>query len=897
MESWIEPERVRMPSFQEDGLVRQGVLETMEPLGTRPKPAMIKKLTGMGREGSPTSSTRGGKSGGKKIVLKRKNGASVGSSSTPSAGSALAGSDLLPRTQSPTPSTVATPQPVHSPSSMPAHAVLPELSPPPQSLTARENGSSPAPTLNVEQLETPAPQPLSDPIPDQRDRFPDSTPEPRVILQVQLNSRNSPAAHQQSSSLNPHLLPPASSPNLFLPDPIKQSIEELPSLANLPASPRSAQSIASTYDSDDYFKRESSIQSTSQVSMPPKRAASVAATERPRSVSEVPDTQKDHTASGPPAHPGAQMQQPIQPSFGPHYTGAELSRIEQQKIVVQKGVEHAVAEAKKYHHYVEAYALRLAFNHNQNNGRFLLQTEAMQKQLITKEAAGDWARKLQPYMEEGAKEHTALKHFVPEAATDLSVIEAHQPQAAPYAHLVSIDLSEVRSLKRKRAQPGTTEASESHTEVRSTEETTGDHSETLATLQKHVVAGHSLAAQAAEREEAEAERVATPPRKRQKTQRDSSKVHKASTSSTTRNMNGTTPKSAPQPPRRAGSNVSNASSALSSVPSEISEASGENLTEAAQPAEADKKEKKKKKNRKIQGSTLEQAKVQEGGHGAQQQQQDQMQEGGFEGPGDGSRRVNGGTSAKPITEEGPRRLPARRARGSVNPEGYYPRDPFSNPHTNSHSNSHPQSTTSSNQPNHNPNTTNADAMSIDGQPASTNGAAAAHSNQPTKKSKRGMPDFTPKYRLDDEDQGARLRAHSRNITQKLTDDARKASSDGAEDLQDVEDSFIRRSARAPSPPERPSSSASSLTSVPQEEVDDLELELETRPAAQKDRAAPGNARPTRACKRAFDEVEDDATPFSQDFGGGAGPSTGAGSRAETPRPAKRQKGTRRLKQS
>ncbi|ROV89256.1 hypothetical protein VSDG_09074 [Cytospora chrysosperma] len=98
MEAWIEPERARLASFQEDGLVRQGVLETMEPLGARPKPAVFKKLfgasspfhregsaavasanastsAGAGQDGGGASTPGTRKSGTKRIiVLKRKNG-------------------------------------------------------------------------------------------------------------------------------------------------------------------------------------------------------------------------------------------------------------------------------------------------------------------------------------------------------------------------------------------------------------------------------------------------------------------------------------------------------------------------------------------------------------------------------------------------------------------------------------------------------------------------------------------------------------------------------------------------------------------------------------------------------------------------------------------------------
>lgn len=893
MESWIEPERARMPSFQEHGLLRQGVLETMEPLGTRPKPAMIKKLAGMGREASPTPPANGGKLGGRKIVLKRKK-ESTEDNGTP--GPVPPTSDLPSRTQSPTPSTaVATPQLGASPTSTPAPATLPD-SLPLQEPVAGEQVTSPTPARKLNLLNIPTLEPFSDPMSDQTelnleqsDRLPDITPEPRLVSQSRLNSRNSPSKHQ-SLSLDPRLSTTASSlspPNPYLPDAVKPSIEGLSLVPNLPASPRSVRSIPSIYDSDDSFKRESSLVSVSQLSIPPKHITGV------KSTKQLPLDSAVFSAG----HGDRQQQGLDQTQLGLQYSEAELARIIEQKIVVKSAIEYGVAEALKHHQYVDAYALRLAYDHNQDDARFLLQTEAVAKQLITKEAAGEWALKIQPYKIEGSKDHTALEYFVPEAKTDKSIIETHKPQRASYAHLVSIDLSEVRNPKLQRAHLLLAMASEIPIDNQDGQKhpQRQDANRKQGTVQQHVGDNHSLKTEA-EPDEAEAERVATPPRKRQKIQHDSSTGRKAAASTMrTMDANGLAAAASPLKRRpRAGSHASDVSSALSSVPSDILEDSDVEAFEAFEATQPSKG-----------GSALQAAKQSVQNKAAKSSMQVQQGQ-TVDTPADARPVESGGTSpvpaaarAQPISDDGPRRLPARRARATVNPEGYYPRDPFSNSHISQPPPPPPPHSTTTSHPPPTTNTTTTsdgplDLISIDQKAASRTSfttTTSSHLRHPTKKSKRGMPDFTPQYRLDDGDSDDTLRAEIRARTQTLTAAVRTKS-------------FVRGGpASALSPPEHPASPASSaLSSVPDVDVSDtlegeLETEIDASFTAQKGRPSHGNARSTRANKRSFDEIEDDATPFSQDFGVEAGPSRATGSRAATPRPAKRQKGTRRVKQS
>lgn len=838
MESWIEPERARLTSFQEDGLLRQGVLETMEPLGTRPKPSMIRKLVGIAQDGSPTPSARvaGGK---KKIVLKRKKVESSAPGSSPPA-STVADVATPQAVVSPTTSTMEETQGQHADSSK---------DPPKDDIchAARELSSRGHPLFQSKRSEpgTPAPATMAESLPlpliAQQTSSPTPTPTPKV------EQPDSPT------------FPPLSDPPLF-PDPLKQSIEEL-RLPDLPTTPRSVRSIASTYDSeDDYFKRESSVQSTSQLSMPSKRAVGAAAVDRLRSASAIPDLDHLLAASDPSAGPAAQVQQQL----GPHYTRKELTRIIRQKEQVSHAVDGSVDLALECHHYADAYALRLAYTHNQDNARFLLQAEALYKQLITGEALVEWALTLKPYKDEGDRDYTALKFFVPEALTDPNFdFEAHKPLGAPYGHLLLIDVTQVRELNQKRKRGvASQEQSQSAGQQRKGEGEIEGHSVQSLDTQVEV-------------DEAEPERVATPPRKRQKTQqRDSSTVRKASTPfasararTRARNMNGGSKGAASplRPKTRAGSDVSDISS-LSSIRtmSPIHEF-GRSAAEAAQPSEA----------QNLAGGTA----VEEEPDDVQMQNSAGDESGASGGLGVDA---EADTTANCSTSSGLRRAPARSTR-NARPNYYIPA-PTEDPVSNSLShNSHVQSNNISQ-----PKTTNSNS---DKQQHSHHDAAtttttpplppiSSHSaqlNQAAKKSKKGMPDFASQGQGAVDDRRWRARAETERITKEL----RTESFTRSEPLRDA------------SPPERPetASSSSSLSSVP--DVEGLVLGQE--PVAQKGRGS--SARATRANKRTHDEVEDDATPFSLDFGNNAGTDTGATSRAVTPRPAKKAKTTRRVKQS
>lgn len=868
MENWIEPERVRMPSFQEHGLVRQGVLETMEPLGTIPKPAMIKKLAGIGREGSPTtSSARGGK---KKIILKRKNGASMGNSSAGAstvagggasagpASSALGVPELLSGTQSPTPSTVATPQAGTSPTPAP----VPEHS---SASTILQHSPS-TPTAKAEHLETSALIPLSD-------AMSEMTPELRLDPATEPAPSSPPTNVLWENLHRDELRPPASTLDSFPSDPIKESIEGNAS-RDSPGTPQSVHSSASTYDSvtDEYYKRGTSIPGRSLFGALDRQGD--ASLEGARSLLHI-EADEDAAASSTRA-----QQRVLQPSLGPWYTEAELTRVLQQKEVIKTAIEYGVAEAIKHHCYVDAYALRVAYDENQDNARFLLQTEAVYRQMATGEAAGEWARTLQPYKSQGMENHKALKYFVPEAEGDKDFdFETHKPQQAPYLHLISIDMREVRNPRRGRATPAAA--------ANNASEVPNHIHEDQSTVPLQASETHSHEAHAQPDEAEQPERVATPPRKRQKTQtqtRDSSRARKASTPSAAaaRAMDTATRGKLPVSPEprnvRAGSNISDVSSLSSARSITPVEEAEEKTGQTAQPSG---------------GLKANRASMQQKGQGVSDLQN---QVGDYSGLGV---QVSGTNTApteqaaapvQPITEAPTRRLPARKARDNLARNAYLVLPPeldavSNNPNLNSHSRSHSSNNTNLANTNHDPDTMSlGKSQQNSGQDSAPTNHSSSKSQQPSKRSQRGLPDYAPANKLDPADDKMLKRAAARRRTQELT-----------EKIRSNKPSFIRgESTHASSPPERPGSSSSELSSVP--EVEELEMELAH--VAQPKKGSASGARATRSNKRGHDEVDDVHTPFSEDFGVEAGASTGGPSRAVTPRPQKKQKKeVRRFKQS
>lgn len=779
MENWIEPERVRLTSFQEDGLIRQGVLETMEPLGTRPKPAMIKKLVGIGREASPTASARG-KLTGKKIVLKRKS-----AHTTPGAAGSAA-PEPLSGTQSPTPApstTVATPQTATSPITTPTMPNLP-LSSPTTKVALSNNTTSKAPIVPVSSTTTAIPS-----------------------------------------------LPPAALSTTPLTEPVKQSIEDLSSLQNnLPTTPRS---IASTYDSDEYCRRESSLPSLPQLDVHSKL----------ENVAPEEQTPQQTTA---------------QRRTGPVYIASELARIVEHKDVVKTAVAKGVEEALRHFQYVDAWALQFMYDDKEEDTRFLLLTEAVFTQTATPQALGEWARELHAFKLLGMKGNAAVRHFVPEVRTD-KTFKPTKALPAEYGNLITMDLTKVRDPNNYKLQSSSTEAE-------------GGVSQTEAEA------------------EAEHERVATPPRKRQKTSRRESPVARKAPNSATRvsamkgvdinrgSSNNKVAESLMRPRQRSmseDSDLSSLSSLASLSPSpEPASWAVEKKTSETVAAAADDDDDLQMIHKPLSKAIAEDVAAASVTNGTSKAAADEA-----------------ATPAQPIAG-GRRRAPARARRGGPNnlaPEpGPVPRPSPGpgGPNFTSKSKAKPNSNLDSRNPSPDLSTTQPHSDNI----TNINNFITTTTQPPSKRSKRGMPNFDPQFSLEQGDEGTVRRRMARNTTLRLTQEARVKG-----------DSFVRNTTiNAPSPPERPASSQSSLSSL--SALDD-EPVFDDHPTpeivAPVTRVAPASARATRSAKRTHDDAEDEATPFSLDFPVEAGLNTATtSSRAGTPRPNKKQRtGGRRLKLS
>ncbi|KAI3395517.1 hypothetical protein diail_1234 [Diaporthe ilicicola] len=864
MEAWIEPERVRLASFQEDGLVRQGVLETMEPLGTRPKPAMFRKLMGAsspfhvggasgGREGSLgqdggalTAGVR--KNGGKRIVLKRKNGGVAANNSSN-------GRFDLSGTQSPTPSTaVATPQP----SSTPAPELEPELEPEPEpregaeGRTEADSEPEPGPALPPLQDSSPTPtassaaaqHQASASIPSTSDIIqPESEDQPTSELTPTPQSHTLPASHSSPtprrvfhSSHSPShnaqpippslpplpqpalttrsaLFPPAYSSNPFLPDPVKQSIEDLPSFSSshVPTTPRS---VASLNDIDDtFFKRESSAQSASIFEMAPKARAHSAAPEQTNSAAQQ---------SGP------QRPAQHQPSDGPHYTASELERIIAQKDVVEKTFDIAVEEALQHYQYDAAYALRKLYEEYENNARFLLLAESVFRQTASSESLFQFLLYLNPKKAEGNKDMTAVKYFEAEARENKDYVP-HLPEPAPYRDLITLDLSRLQDLvdnHRKRKRDEDNSADEA------TDESNSRREQALQSPGQPEVEPETA--------EVEPEPVATPPHpsKRQKLQtREPStgrsagrKTASASASaSASRGMDG-----------RANASPSRRKTRSGSVASDSSLSTAKSLSPPLSPPQEVDEDKQMQDVGDADAAAAAAAVV---SNDAELPSSAGAPNPNGAGPGPGP-------ELQPIAAR-PRRAPPRGRR-----------QPIANAASESNANNASQ------------------------QPAASNipvSDAPGPGTQRSRNPRRGAPDFTPTQRLSDDDLTTSRRRAARETTHRLTTDARFKDDSHVRD-EPMPGSLLREQ-----------SAQSDLSSLP--DVEEPEPEPEPEPAAAAH--AGRGARATRAAKRQHEDGEgDDAASTSPDFAPHAEPSTGVTSRATTPvRPAKRARTGPRLKVS
>ncbi|KKY37827.1 putative phd finger domain protein [Diaporthe ampelina] len=528
--------------------------------------------------------------------------------------------------------------------------------------------------------------------------------------------------------------------------------------------------------------------------------------------------------TSPAAQPSA-SESPAQPQRrnGPHYTESELERIVAQKEVVAKTFDAAVDEALEHHNYAVAYALRTLYEELQDNARFLLLSESIFRQTASGDSVLTFGLYINPRIVEGSKDGTAIKYFEAEACENTEYVP-HPPQPAPYRDLVTLDLSRLQELadnkKRKRDEDNSADET--------TDEAGHQPQKELQNPGK-AEAGPDTA-------EVEPESVATPPHpsKRQKLQTREpsagrSAGRKTASASASRGMKGRTNASPLRRKTRSGSVASDSSLSTAkslspplSPPQEVDEdkpTHGIGDVPAAAAAAA------------VSAADADADAVAAGETGA---------------PNPNGAEPGPGTKLQPIAAR-PRRAPARGRR-------------------NANASSEPNANNAGQQ--------NA-ALTI---PV---GDAPGPGSQRSRNPRRGAPDFTPTQKLSEDDLAATRRRAAREMTHRLTNDARS------------KDDSHARAEPMPGSHVRELSPQSDLSSVP--DVEEPEPDPQPSPPAITGRGA----RATRAAKRQHEEGDgDDAAPTSPDFAPNAEPSTGMTSRAATPvRPAKRVRTGPRLKVS
>lgn len=873
MEAWIEPERARLASYQEDGLLRQGVLETMEPLGTRPKPAMFRKLLGAsspfhgggasgardgssGQDGS-ASTTGPRKNGGKRIVLKRKNAGAAGDNSSN-------GRLDVSGTQSPTPSTaVATPQPSSTPAPEAAPGAEPELEHPEASAAAADtradanSETEPEPEQDLE-LEPALPllkknsspchtafaaatkhrasasiPPTSDIIQPEPDDQPTSELTPTPLLHSESVLRSSPTPRRRVSQSSPspshhsqsipHSLPPLTQPALAsgsaLFPPTYSSNPFLPdpvkqSIEDLPSfssshQPTTPRSVASFNDIDDTFFKRESSAQSASI------------------LEMAPKTRAKSAAPEQATSPAAQSsapQSPAQPQRreGPHYTEPELQRIVAQKEVVEKAFDAAVDEAFQQHRYDVAYAYRILYEEYQDNARFLLLAESMFRQTASATSVFQFGLYLKPKLAEGNKDGTAIKYFEAEEHEDKEYVP-HTPQPGPYRDLVTLDLSRLQDLadnkKRKR--------DEDNSANETTDENDLQHQKELQSADQAEAEPDTA--------EIEPEAVATPPHpsKRQKLQtrepstgRSAGRKTASASASATRGMNG-----------RANASPSRRKTRSGSVASDSSLSTAKSLSPPLSPPQEADEDKPMQDIGDVPAAAAAAS--------ASASADDVVVADETGAPESNGAEPGPGPELQPIAAR-PRRAPARGRRNA----------------------------NASAEPNTNNNAGQQNAAST-----IPVGDAPGLGLQRSRNPRRGAPDFTPTQKLSEDDLATTRRRAAREITHRLTNDARS------------KDDSHARAEPMPGSLVRELSAQSDLSSLPDVE----EPEPEPEPPA----ATGRGARATRAAKRQHEDGDgDDAASTSPDFAAHAESSTGVTSRAATPvRPAKRARTGPRLKVS
>ncbi|RYP09517.1 hypothetical protein DL765_008411 [Monosporascus sp. GIB2] len=136
---------------------------------------------------------------------------------------------------------------------------------------------------------------------------------------------------------------------------------------------------------------------------------------------------------------------PVEAAPSPfHAPPSTLNRQPQDKDLADKVVEFAVEEALAHYRYPTAWALRLLYDENSNDPQFVSMIEDIYYQKADSETLREFNRLISEKKRDGKKENKGCYYFVPPSTGNR--FTPRKPKPAPYATLVSMDLSTFKEV-------------------------------------------------------------------------------------------------------------------------------------------------------------------------------------------------------------------------------------------------------------------------------------------------------------------------------------------------------------------------------------------------------------------------------------------------------------------
>ncbi|SPO02850.1 uncharacterized protein DNG_05527 [Cephalotrichum gorgonifer] len=386
MRKWMEPAVQQKATFEQAGMMRYGVLENMQPLGTLPKGSAAAK-----KNAAATPENNGPV---RKIILRpsgsgssKKNAAEVPVAHSSTSSSATHSRKPNRVQQQGNNGTSSKPSPTNSPS------------PPPSS------ASSP-PSISLS--------------PTQR------SPHKRLFLSSTTSPLSLPSSRKSASKAN-----------------LRDSIEKdgssvfLPDLAPPPPEPRARRSLTMK-DLDDDYQPQVKVSTTKRTT---------AATRSPATRRSLTRASAGRQSLPAPAPAPAPVSEPspggVEPSVSASASDdASGDSAAKRRRLVGKVVDEAVESALKYHRYPTAYALRTVYDENSTNPRITAMFEAVFLQRADADTLNQFTALISERKRRGARNNVAYGHW------DLTGIP-EKPVPAPYGDLLRTDVGDGTRAQKK----------------------------------------------------------------------------------------------------------------------------------------------------------------------------------------------------------------------------------------------------------------------------------------------------------------------------------------------------------------------------------------------------------------------------------------------------------------